>query len=104
MGMHSLSRGWIALRLVMLCGLAWFASCSAQAHTPTTLQLLTEELPPLNFTEGDEIRGLSVDLVREIQRRLGKDYPIQVVPWARGYHALLAVSYTHLTLPTTPYV
>ncbi|WP_139171618.1 substrate-binding periplasmic protein [Modicisalibacter muralis] len=60
----------------------------AQNSEAPALHLLTEELPPLNFTENGEIRGLSVDMIREIQRRLGIEYPIQMVPWARGYHTL----------------
>ncbi|WP_260295809.1 substrate-binding periplasmic protein [Sedimenticola hydrogenitrophicus] len=53
------------------------------------LRVLTEELPPLNFTENGEITGLSVELVREIMRRNGQSEAIQSVPWARGYRAAL---------------
>ena len=38
--------------------------CSA-----TELQLLTEENPPLNYSENGVPKGLSVDVVRGIQRR-----------------------------------
>lgn len=85
-------RLWQCLALAL--GLvASFANAMAQqpameeTDTPA-LHLFTEELPPLNFTENGEIRGLSVAMVREIQRRLGKSYPIRMVPWARGYDAL----------------
>lgn len=91
MGMHSLSRGWIALLLAVLLTVAWSASCVAHSPTSRTnvaLELFTEELPPLNFREKGQVRGLSVALVQEIQRRLGEQHPLQVVPWARGYHAL----------------
>jgi polar amino acid transport system substrate-binding protein len=44
-----------------------------------------EEAPPLNHLGPDGApAGLVVDIVREIQRRLGNADPIQVVPWVRG--------------------
>jgi len=60
------------------------------------LNLLTEELPPLNFTDNKTVTGLSVDVVREIQRRAGNADPIVVVPWARGYKDALELPDTAL--------
>lgn len=60
--------------------------------TPTQAQpltLLTEELPPLNYTDSTGVTGLSVTIVREILKRVGQPDTIQVVPWARGYKAVL---------------
>lgn len=54
-----------------------------------TLRVLTEELPPLNFTENGRLTGLSVEVVEEILRRTGQTHEIQSVPWARGYRAAL---------------
>ncbi|WP_428605336.1 substrate-binding periplasmic protein [Sedimenticola sp.] len=51
------------------------------------LRVLTEELPPLNFTENGRLTGLSVEMVREIMRRTGQQDEIQSLPWARGYRA-----------------
>jgi len=48
-------------------------------------RLLSEEFPPINFSEGGEARGLAVDVVQEIQRRLQLDLPIEFMPWARAY-------------------
>jgi polar amino acid transport system substrate-binding protein len=53
------------------------------------LVIYTEELPPLNYTRDGELTGLSVEMVREIQKRIGDSTPTQVVPWARGYKAAL---------------
>jgi polar amino acid transport system substrate-binding protein len=50
---------------------------------------LTENLPPLNYVEDGVLVGPSVDTVREIQRRVGSDEPIQVYPWARAYKMAL---------------
>jgi polar amino acid transport system substrate-binding protein len=53
------------------------------------LTILTENLPPLNYVENGVLVGPSVDTVKEIQRRVGSDEPIQVYPWARAYKMAL---------------
>jgi polar amino acid transport system substrate-binding protein len=77
--------------LMMSCG---GTSAPAQAAPPTAqaagrpageLQFFTEELPPITFSQDGKAAGLAVEVVREIMKRNGKDIPIQVVPWARGY-------------------
>src|SRR6056297_1077756 len=40
------------------------------------------------YDEKGELVGSSIEIVREIQNRIGDTTNIQVVPWARGYHAL----------------
>jgi polar amino acid transport system substrate-binding protein len=52
------------------------------------LTILTEELPPYNYTENGKLTGATTQVVQEIMRRLGIDDPIAVVPWARGYQRL----------------
>ena len=37
------------------------------------LTILTENLPPLNYVENGVLVGPSVEIVREIQRRVGSD-------------------------------
>ena len=49
------------------------------------LLILTEDLPPLNYIENGQLVGPSVDIVKEIQNRIGSTEPIQVYPWARAY-------------------
>ena len=53
------------------------------------LTILTENLPPLNYVDNGELLGSSVESVREIQKRIGSDEPIQVYPWARAYKLAL---------------
>ena len=53
------------------------------------LMILTENLPPLNFIENDVLMGPAVDIVKEIQRRVGSHEQIQVYPWARAYNMAL---------------
>jgi polar amino acid transport system substrate-binding protein len=52
------------------------------------LTIITEEYPPLNFTENGDITGSSVEIVREILRRHDQRPNITVLPWARGYNLL----------------
>ena len=53
------------------------------------LTILTENLPPLNYLKGDVLVGPSVEIVREIQRRVGSHEQIEVYPWARAYKTAL---------------
>lgn len=58
---------------------------SAGAPLPVSLRLLSEEFPPINFSEAGQARGLSIDIVQAIQKRLGQSLPIEFMPWARAF-------------------
>jgi polar amino acid transport system substrate-binding protein len=49
------------------------------------LTILTENLPPLNYVDNGVLVGPSVEIVREIQKKVGSKVPIQVYPWSRAY-------------------
>ena len=53
------------------------------------LLILTEDLPPLNYLDNGKLVGPSVDIVREIQLRVGSTDQIHVYPWARAYRIAL---------------
>ena len=53
------------------------------------LTILTENLPPLNYLDNGRLVGPSVEIVQEIQRRIGSIEKIQVYPWARAYKIAL---------------
>lgn len=53
------------------------------------LTVLTEDLPPLNYIDNGVLVGPSVEIVREIIKRLGAKEKIQVYPWARAYKMAL---------------
>lgn len=55
----------------------------------TTLQLVTEESAPFNFTKDGRLSGLFIDIVQEIQHRTGDKSSIEVLPWSRGYRLAL---------------
>lgn len=52
------------------------------------LTIITEEYPPLSSKKEDVFTGSSVEVVREILRRLNHPDNIKMLPWARGYNLL----------------
>ena len=62
---------------------------SAPPLLSTELTVLTENLPNLNYLKNSELVGLSVEIVREIQKRIGSHEQIRVYPWARAYNLAL---------------
>lgn len=59
------------------------------AHAGNELTIYTEDWPPVTFKNGDKPDGMAVEVVQELQRRVGNQANIQVVPWNRAYKALL---------------
>lgn len=56
------------------------------AATPAfALTIATEDSPPSTIVKGDALSGISVEIVREIQKRTGDSTHIDVLPWARAY-------------------
>jgi len=74
------------MRLVIVASIFLLAGHSALS---AELTILTENLPPLNYVDNGVLVGPSVEIVREIQRRVGSEEPIQVYPWARAYKMAL---------------
>ena len=77
-----------------LLGLAWtwdgFAATSTPAPAASSaagvrLRLLSEEFPPINFTEAGQPSGLAVEIVQQVMLRLAQVVPIEFLPWARAY-------------------
>ncbi len=53
------------------------------------LNIYTEDWPPMNFKTKSGIDGMAVDIVQAMQVITGSKEVIQLVPWARGYKAVL---------------
>ncbi|MFW2367099.1 MAG: substrate-binding periplasmic protein [Desulforhopalus sp.] len=53
------------------------------------LTILTENLPPLNYLKDGKLVGPSVEIINEIQKRVGSSAKIRVLPWARAYRLAL---------------
>lgn len=61
----------------------------AQNKSHPTLSLYCEDDKPLQFYDDNKkLTGLTVEVVQEIQRRIGNTDRIQVVPWSRGIDKL----------------
>lgn len=50
-----------------------------------SIQMLTENYPPLNYMEDGKIIGIGPDQVKLIMERAKLDYTIEMMPWARAY-------------------
>jgi polar amino acid transport system substrate-binding protein len=54
-----------------------------------TLTIYTENWPPVNYMADNKVAGVAVEIVQALQTKLGNKDPIQLVPWVRGYKAVL---------------
>ncbi len=76
------------MKKLLLLAAAMFL-LAGQSVLSAELTILTENLPPLNYVDNGVLVGPSVEIVREIQRRVGSEEEIQVYPWARAYKMAL---------------
>ena len=58
------------------------------ASNTEELIMFTEDYPPLNYDQDGEITGLSVEIVKELQSRIGSEAPVKLVKWEEGYKAV----------------
>ena len=57
----------------------------ASAAAPAApLQILGADVPPLIYLKDERPEGFCVDVLRELQRRLRDDAPVQLLPWTRA--------------------
>jgi polar amino acid transport system substrate-binding protein len=49
------------------------------------LKLLTEENPPLNYTEGKKLTGMATEVVQEMGRRAKIKLDFEVMAWGKAY-------------------
>jgi polar amino acid transport system substrate-binding protein len=76
------------LTLTVIC-IAAFCPLLATKSSAEELQIFTEEYPPVSFSKNGQAAGFGTEVVAEIQRRIGSQALIHVVPWARGYQMVL---------------
>ncbi|WP_271410615.1 substrate-binding periplasmic protein [Pseudomonas sp. Q1-7] len=61
----------------------------ACADHPAPLRVMTDYWPPFRIAgEGEQLRGLDMDLLAELERRTGLRFEVQRAPWSRGLAAL----------------
>ncbi|NQZ87804.1 MAG: transporter substrate-binding domain-containing protein [Saccharospirillaceae bacterium] len=51
----------------------------------TDYNIMSEELPPWNFTENGSPTGVTVEIVREILKKINHPDTITIYPWIRAY-------------------
>jgi polar amino acid transport system substrate-binding protein len=72
------------LNLSAIClGLA--ATLLVGSQSALALKLLTEENPPLNYTENKKLTGMGTDVVREVGKRAKMKLEFEVLPWNKAY-------------------
>jgi polar amino acid transport system substrate-binding protein len=79
-------RGYAVFLLIGIMTIPFF--CSA-ADIPQDIRFVTEEYYPLNFVDNGTVKGISVDLMEEILRRMGSDAnrsSFTVLPWSEAYN------------------
>lgn len=64
--------------------LLFLQSLAAQSFT-----IYTEHNPPWNYIQNGEVKGISVEIFRKIQKEVNNNDPIWLVPWNRGYNETL---------------
>ncbi len=79
--MRRIARGFLAPALAVTLALAF---SGGPAAAEDVLHLTTEQYAPFNFDSNGEILGLGADQVREIMRRSGIDYDMELLPWSRA--------------------
>lgn len=66
---------------LLLAALPLLAAITAGAGP---LKIYGMENRPVTFMDGGRAAGMAVDLIEEIQRRLGEHQPVELIPWARA--------------------
>jgi polar amino acid transport system substrate-binding protein len=74
------------MRLHFLLALAG----AALAAPASALTFITEENPPLNYTQSGRVAGYATEVVTEMAKRARVPLKFEVMPWAKGYVAAQA--------------
>jgi polar amino acid transport system substrate-binding protein len=64
----------------------YFLALSNWSYSADNIIIVTCECPPLSYKLNGKPSGPSVDIVRNIQKRLNTNEKIHVYPWAQGYN------------------
>lgn len=91
---------------ILLSSTLLFSVPFASAASLSSINYLTEEYPPYNFTEDGAVKGISVDLLIEAAHHSGvvlNNQDIQIQPWARAYRdALVKPNVALFSMTRTP--
>lgn len=71
---------------LLLCCISQVMAQDIDKITPTLFSYYTEEYPPSNYMENNELTGASVEILKAMWQDMGvSEQPITVLPWARAY-------------------
>jgi polar amino acid transport system substrate-binding protein len=85
--MHTIPRTRSSFaRFAAPCILSAAASLMSSAHA---LDLTTEDNAPFNYADGQQVSGISTEILQEMGKRANVPLKIQVLPWARAYQSAL---------------
>jgi polar amino acid transport system substrate-binding protein len=93
---------WGVTLLILLFGSSQSYSTAASSTDIADtgpIKLVTAHLVPYSIQEGRE-QGFMIDLVREIERRLGTNRPVLFMPWPRAIRDT-RISPNHIVFPLT---
>ncbi|GLQ32160.1 substrate-binding periplasmic protein [Litoribrevibacter albus] len=67
--------------------IAWVVLQFMSTLACAQLLFFSENYPPYNFEDNQEIKGIAVDLLKEMHHQMGLPDPkIRIEPWARSYY------------------
>jgi polar amino acid transport system substrate-binding protein len=61
------------------------AAVLAASQPALALKLLTEENPPLNYTESKKLTGVATEVVQEMGRRAKIPFETEILAWSKAY-------------------
>ncbi len=62
----------------------WLVCCFMIGNASAT-EFYTEDFPPYNYLENDELKGIGPKIIKEMAQEVGEEPKITVLPWARAY-------------------
>ena len=71
-------------KIILICFYLFTYSLSADK-----IKLLTEEYMPFQMITDGKLTGISIEIVQEIQKKVGNNEKIRLYPWNRGYNLTL---------------
>ncbi|MGL4206064.1 MAG: substrate-binding periplasmic protein [Aeromonadaceae bacterium] len=70
---------WLLLFFWLCSGL-----CAATTQPSPPLTVVTEDLPPLNYQDGDKVSGIATEIVAATLQKAGLSAAPRIYPWARA--------------------
>jgi polar amino acid transport system substrate-binding protein len=70
---------------VIACGVSVLAALLLGTQPALALKLLTEENPPLNYSENKKLTGMATEVVQEMGKRAGMKLDFEVMAWNKAY-------------------